>query len=61
VERRLRFALGTKVTVRENKKGRGRIEIHFLSRQDFERLAESLILNIPPLKKSMDSLESSLL
>lgn len=61
VEQRLRFALGARVTVRENKKGRGKIEIHFLSRQDFERLAESLILNIPPVKKSMDSLESSLL
>ena len=61
VEQRLRFALGTRVKVRENKKGKGRIEIHFLSRQDFERLAESLILNIPRVRKSVDSLESSLL
>ncbi len=61
IEQQLRSVLGTRVVVRENKKGRGRIEIHFSSLQDFERLSESLILNIPRPKKYIESFESSLL
>jgi ParB family chromosome partitioning protein len=38
LEQDLRTALGTKVDVRHGAKGRGRIVIHFASRDEYERL-----------------------
>lgn len=38
LEQELRNALGTKVDIRQNAKGRGKIAIHFVSNQEFERL-----------------------
>jgi len=38
LEEQLRFALGTKVDLRQTAKGRGRITIHFKNLEEFERL-----------------------
>lgn len=38
LEQELRNALGTKVDIRQNAKGRGKIAIHFVSNQEFERI-----------------------
>jgi ParB family chromosome partitioning protein len=38
LEQELRSALGTKVDIRLNTKGRGRIVVHFTSHEEFERL-----------------------
>jgi len=38
LEQELKNALGTKVDIRQNAKGRGTIAIHFVSHQEFERL-----------------------
>ncbi len=42
LEQQLRTALGTRVDIRQNGKGRGRIVIHFTSHDEFERLQELL-------------------
>ena len=38
IEGQLKLALGTKVDLRQNAKGRGRITIHFKNLEEFERL-----------------------
>jgi len=43
LEQELKNALGTKVDIRQNAKGRGTIAIHFVSNQEFERLRAILI------------------
>ena len=42
VENELRKHLGTKVRVKESPKGKGRIEIHYYSKEDFSRVLELL-------------------
>jgi len=42
LEQELRAALGTKVTIRQSSKGRGKIVIPFASNEEFERLREYL-------------------
>lgn len=42
LEQELRNALGTKVDIRQNAKGRGKIAIHFVSNQEFERIRDIL-------------------
>ena len=42
LEERLRRALGTRVTIAEGRKGRGKIIIDFFSHEEFERLLEKL-------------------
>ncbi len=42
VENELRKYLGTKVRVKESPKGKGRIEIHYYSKEDFSRVLELL-------------------
>lgn len=42
LEQELRHALGTKVDIRQNARGRGRIVLHFTSAAEFDRLRELL-------------------
>lgn len=46
LEQELRTALGTRVDIRSNSKGRGRMVIHFTSHAEFERLRD--LLTDPP-------------
>lgn len=43
LEDRLRNALGTKVLIRQGLKGRGKIELHYFSEQELDRLADMLL------------------
>jgi ParB family transcriptional regulator, chromosome partitioning protein len=47
LEQELREALGTKVSIRESAKGRGRIVIQFATREEFERLRSVLSGSAP--------------
>ena len=47
LEEELRVALGTRVEVRHNNSGKGRIVIHFHSHEEFERLRVQLGGNHP--------------
>jgi ParB family chromosome partitioning protein len=38
----LRAALGTRVDIRQNARGRGRIVVHFTSHEEFDRLRRNL-------------------
>ncbi|MCE9527081.1 MAG: chromosome partitioning protein ParB, partial [Planctomycetales bacterium] len=42
LEQEFRVALGTKIDVRQSAKGRGKITIHFTSREEFDRLRAQL-------------------
>jgi len=42
LEQELRAALGTKVTITHNSRGRGKLVIHFRSHEEFERIREFL-------------------
>jgi ParB family transcriptional regulator, chromosome partitioning protein len=61
VEDRLGNSLGAKVTIKEKRKGEGRIEIHYASADDLERILESLASPPPLSKKLNEPLEASLL
>jgi ParB family transcriptional regulator, chromosome partitioning protein len=61
IEDKLGNFLGTRVMIRENRKGEGKIEIHYATAEDFERLIQSLTSNPPLLKKLNKPLEASLL
>lgn len=43
LEEQLKFALGTKVDLRQTAKGRGRITIHFKDHEEFERIQALLV------------------
>jgi ParB family chromosome partitioning protein len=38
LEQELRIALGTKIEIRQSKKGRGKIVVHFSDHDEFDRL-----------------------
>jgi ParB family chromosome partitioning protein len=42
LEQELRIALGTKIEIRQSKKGRGKIIVHFSDHDEFDRLRELL-------------------
>jgi ParB family chromosome partitioning protein len=42
LEQELRAALGTKVKITHNARGRGKLVIHFRSHEEFERLRQQL-------------------
>lgn len=46
IERQLKLALGTKVRVRQNARGRGQIQIEFANPAEFERL-QAILLDAP--------------
>ena len=46
LEQELRHALGTKVEIRQGARGRGKLQIHFSSAEEFERLRQ--VLTAPP-------------
>jgi len=51
LEQELRHALGTKVEIRGNARGRGKVIIHFTNHEEFDRLRECLI-GSPAVRKS---------
>ena len=52
LEQELRAALGTKVGIAQNARGRGKLVIHFRSHEEFERLRRHLTASGPPEARS---------
>ena len=52
LEQELRAALGTKVGIAQNARGRGKLVIHFRSHEEFERLRRHLTASRPPEARS---------
>ena len=52
LEQELRAALGTKVTISHNARGRGKLVIHFRGHEEFERLRRHITDVGPPAAQS---------